>query len=248
MEKLDEDEDALIIVRKMQEEIGLIDHIDTKLQVYALHILLLFKKRQFKEARSYANEALEITRTCNRPEQALEIYTLLGAIYKECGDLYEAEEYYLYALDLEELVSNEHLLATPYMRLGELYSLKEDWNRAKKMLDKAEKISRETEDPFRHMEVLELYGDYYIRRNELQEAIPYYEQVWDYEERLHPEQPLPEVREKLAFCYRAVNDPKFHKIVARMLELDVQLKLKITKGVNNMPHHSMKLAGDPPND
>ncbi|MBS7530796.1 tetratricopeptide repeat protein [Hazenella sp. IB182353] len=245
LEKLGLDNRAIQIVQQLQEEIGNIHHVETKLQVFALHILLLYKKKAYEEGRILALEAMEIARASNCPEQLLEIYTLLGAICKELKDFVYAEDYYQFALDLEAQIKSRHLLATSYMRLGELYTEIGRWDLSQSMLIKAEHISRETDEPFRHMEALILLGDYYLRQQKWSEAIPYYERVWEYEEKLYPEQQLPKIRIKLAFCYRSIGElAKYYAIIDKIFENGLELELNEFKGGTMM----FNFHGDPPSD
>ncbi|WP_175482266.1 tetratricopeptide repeat protein [Thermoflavimicrobium dichotomicum] len=170
LEKLDRNSEAFGLLQELWEHKHKIETIQIKLNMYELFALILKKAKLYHQAIRYAKEGIEMARRNKEHSRAFDLWTSLGKIYFEMGELDEAEFCYLTALELRDKVTSKDLLIDTYADLGELYSYQKEWQLAEENLNEALKIGNRY-NGFKVAKVLEMKGTLKYHTGQHDEAI-----------------------------------------------------------------------------
>jgi tetratricopeptide (TPR) repeat protein len=226
LEKLDRTDESMDVLLDLWQQKEFINEIVVILLMYELRAILLLRKNHHSEAIEFAKEGLSIAQRNKEIERSVELFNTLGIIYMECNNFPEAEEKLLCAKELEGLVKQEHLLVSTYTKLGELYLKQENWEEAYSYLLKAIQLDSKEKDILRHIEALEIYGNYFFLQNKLEEAIEPYETALGLAEKHAFTKMERSILVKLGVCYEGTDKDKHKKFIEKLFKFEVELEMR----------------------
>ncbi|MDQ0417936.1 tetratricopeptide (TPR) repeat protein [Croceifilum oryzae] len=226
LEKMNENESATRTLSQLWKDIGKIDNIEVRINMFEIQALLFIKANFYDKAKEYAERGAELARTNKEIERGFELWITLGSLYMRSKQFEEAEEYFNLALEMKDSIKKEYLLISIHIQLGKLYMQqgKSDW--AQEHIEKAVQIGENSNDEYRYIEALETFGDFHIYQGEIESAIiPYNKALVQAEKSKFPSL-LKDTLVKLAYCYRSVGNIEAHRKCADKL-LDYELELTL---------------------
>jgi tetratricopeptide (TPR) repeat protein len=242
LEKLDRDNEALLLLEEIWNEMDQIDSAEVRLNMYEMRAKLLNKMRLYEQAITFAYRGLLKARIDRMYDRAFELWTTLGESYAKSGSPHDAELCFRSALQLRHKIRRKYLLPSTYSKLGLLYFEKNDLDNSEKFLKKAVELGKKNQDAFRLIEALTSLGDCYQKQGKLQLAKSHYEEALELAEKGGFDIQRQNILRKLALCCEQLDPECFRKYVTQYLRLSVQLEEGGGKDMR------LYVAGDPPID
>ncbi|SHF34786.1 Tetratricopeptide repeat-containing protein [Seinonella peptonophila] len=216
LEKMHQDEEALLTVEKLlKEKDNWHKSLDSLLNAIEIKAILCSKKGYHLEALNYAEEGIELARLNKHYSRAVELLTAMGDICFSKKDYGEAEDWYSSALPLEKKIKQKYFFVTTYTRLGKLYMTLSDWDKAKEHLIKAVDLGKKNDDGIRYYTSLVTLGDFYIKTQEPESAIIFLEKAKSLSENNNFPFTDPELYLKLSHCYEEVDSSRSKNYLAK---------------------------------
>jgi tetratricopeptide (TPR) repeat protein len=225
LEKMNRNEAANYTLDLMFAEEDQIDDIVVRINMYEIRALLLIKDKRYEEARKYVNRGAELATANRLIDRGFELWTSFGNICSQKGELQEAEEYFLLALDLKNFVKEEFLLISTYTQLGRLYLKQNKRELAKENLTIAVQTGSKSNDEARYIDALEALGDYYLQQDSLEKATKPYEKALERAEKHGFPITTNNCLVKLGYCYKKTNPSKYQECVEKSFDIAVKSRL-----------------------
>lgn len=240
LEKLNENEEATRTLLRLWKDIGKIDNIEVKINMFEIRAVLLIKTKFYDEAKEYAEKGIELARVNKQIERGFELWTTLGRICVECKNYEEAEEYFNLALEMKDYIKKEYLLVSTHIQLGKLYMEQNKWDLARHHIETAVQIGSNSNDEYRYIEALEALGDYFLNQGKIEEATAPYETALNHAEKSKFPSLLKSALVKLGYCHRMNGDNKIYReCVDKIFNYELELNLgSIIGGEGNDKRHS----------
>jgi tetratricopeptide (TPR) repeat protein len=240
LEKLERDTEAENILTAMWPEIDKID-TETKLNMYQSKVNLLNKHKLFIEAIEFAEIAIDLARREKNYDRSFEMWTTLGSIYKDLGNLEMAKVCFKTAQVFESQIRKKYLPAYNYTELGKLYSLISDLTQAESYLTDAVRLSKVAGDAFHRYQALKALSECLWLQNK-PESLEVLEQAYHLAKKHSFQNQEQDSSLKLAQYYQSYNKEK-HDFYTKAY---YQISLKLAGGENEMLVRNQ--VGDPPDN
>lgn len=206
---------AYKVIEELWEMVDEIDHIKTRTQVYFWQSKYLLEIEQHEEATKTCIAGINLARRNRLARQTLFLLNLLGQIYFTLHPPL-AETCFRASL---QIADSDDLKVETYTKLGVLLSSIERFDEAQAALKEAINLSSKLSD---EIDALIAYGDLFISKNELDNAINPFEKA------LYKSDPLPlkkiKIMKKLLTCYKYIDRDKFSKMLEDKHELEEQIE------------------------
>lgn len=226
LEKMQQDEEALATIRELwSEKDQWYRSNEVVLNILEIQANLYAKKEFYDEAMTYALDGLEIARANKNLPRALELITTLGNICTMKKAFDEAEEWYLFALKFKKVIKKEYLFVSTYTQLGILYMEINSWEKAEKYLELAIDLGANSADRVRHYFALMAFGDYFVKTNQSEQAIYYYEEAANQAENHQFSFIDPNLYAKLSHCLQKIDPVKSQKYMDKYIKMTLKLDL-----------------------
>ncbi|TCS94670.1 helix-turn-helix transcriptional regulator [Hazenella coriacea] len=223
LEKLNRTEEALRWLDAMWSQIHEIENIEVILTMYEMRAIILQKLKLLEESVSYAQKGIELARINKMYERSFELWTTLGSTYIKLGDLDEAENCFLTALNLKEKMRKEYLYISVYTQLGLVYLEQNKWCQAQSVLEEALQIGQRTNNALRFNEALIALGDCFLKQGLINEALVPYSRALEQSQQHGFHNQEHEVLIKLGQCWEKKDPEQFRKCVERLYHVEVLL-------------------------
>lgn len=203
LEKKGESEKALSYYQELINDI----EVNGEKETYELlsflnnRIASIKKQNNISESLKYAERALEYAKKHGDTLQIEKARITYGLIYKELGDIEEAEEILKKSInELEKGKTNDRIregLGWALYSLGELYLNKDIFDKSEKKLQRSKSILGSLGDYGGKASALEKLGDIERIRQDKEKAASYYQDSMEIYDEIGSKTDLEEVREKL---------------------------------------------------
>nr|WP_232345303.1 tetratricopeptide repeat protein [Paenactinomyces guangxiensis] len=180
-QKLNRLEDAQTVLNEIShnalpsEKTGSIPYeIESKevvLNFVELQATIWAKGGMHTQAINHARKGIALARVDKAYDRCCELWTTLGSVYSEKGNLNLAEICFLTALKLKDKIKKEYLLAYAYTQLGDLYSKRNEFSSSGEYFLKAVKISKKINDAYQETEALMGLGNCYVKQGMHDQAV-----------------------------------------------------------------------------
>lgn len=181
LQKLGNTEKALRAIEELDEAIhsGNLEDVRTSviIQKYTMYAEIYNDMNSPETALEYAKRGIKLAWINTEYNRLVTLWNIAGRLYYKMGNLQEAEDYFLLALDLKPKITRKYLLPPVYTNLGKLYLQKKKYIQAKQMIEDAIKLSSEYNDALSHTEALTAMGHYFLEQNLYEDAINLYKQA-----------------------------------------------------------------------
>lgn len=168
-------------------------------------------------------DGLEIARANKNLPRALELINTLGNICTMKRAFEEAKEWYLFALNFKKIIKKEHLFVSTYTQLGILYMHIQSWDKAKDCLQLAVDLGKKSTDRVRYYFALMAFGDYFVKTNQSNQAIYYYEEAVKQAETHQFSFIDPDLYAKLSHCLQGTESAKSKKYMDKYMKIKLKL-------------------------
>ncbi|MCH5583531.1 tetratricopeptide repeat protein [Shimazuella sp. AN120528] len=145
------------------------------IQYHDIHANVLNDMGMTEKAQKHAQKGIDIAWLNREYDKLLTLWTTMGTIFFNKGNISIAEEYFLQALHTELKVSRKHLLTPAHINLGRLYLQQNQPEIAEKHIKKALSISNKHNNIIQQVEALHVLGDCYLAQQQYDEAITQFE-------------------------------------------------------------------------
>ncbi|MCH5585171.1 tetratricopeptide repeat protein [Shimazuella sp. AN120528] len=147
------------------------DHLSISIQVYERYALLLKKLDMPLKALKYVQKGLQKAWKNRSYKRLFSIWSTMGSILTQLGQLDEAKIRYQKSLDLVSYVSkNSPLIADTYYRFGKLLRDRKEYKEAEQQLLLATKYSEKTNDIDTRLHSYATLGDVQLKLNKKSSA------------------------------------------------------------------------------
>ncbi|SHF02297.1 Tetratricopeptide repeat-containing protein [Seinonella peptonophila] len=177
MEKLGHFNQALQLVQEIWRYIDEVEFLQVKLNLYKSKANLLIKNHQLDDALQCASHGFQIAYNSPKSRYIFDFLMILGSIHLLQKDCISAEKSFKTATLIDDTMKFPRRHIDAYSFLAILYIYQQEWGKAKEVLDHAVTIGREVQDIHRLTRALIVNGNYFFFQNQLEEAIPYYEEA-----------------------------------------------------------------------
>lgn len=191
-----------------QIDIASIDIAATKTVVFELLARVHRYYKCYAEAREFALKGLEIGQRNHLYHQIFELWNILGGIHAETAEHDLAEECFRTALDFRDKILNDHITASTFIEVGQLYLQQKKWDNAKKAIILGVELLKPI-NGFRYIDALIALGDFYQAQKQYQEAAPPYEEALNLSKRQQLLQKQRDISVKLCEVQKHLNQDKF---------------------------------------
>jgi tetratricopeptide (TPR) repeat protein len=224
LEKLDMTLDALKVLEAMWKDINAIHNIQVILNMYETRAVVLGKMYRHEEAIKYCNKGIEIARINEVFDRSLDLWTVRGSLYSELGELDEAEDSLLAALDLESTVSKKSLFVATYIELGKLNLKKRSYSDAVDYLQRAAALAKETNNMKGLSQALNSLGDCFYHQNMIDRAFSFYKEAYQIATAHDFRGVIKDVIVQLVQCSKELNDPLYPNYVDKLVAIEVEFR------------------------
>lgn len=170
LEKLNRNEEALVLLDKMWTEKTEIESSEVILSMYEMKAELFNKLGRYDEAIDIATEGLSKARINRMPSRSSVLWTTLGECYCRQEKLNQAEFCFQTALSMKKEIKEEYIIILLYLKLGNISRQRGNTEQAFEMYTNAYKIAETSRDQVRFIETLITLGDYLIQTGKEIEA------------------------------------------------------------------------------
>jgi tetratricopeptide (TPR) repeat protein len=248
LEKLERNGEALLTLEKLWSHIHEIQ-TEIVINMYEMRARLYNKQDMYEKAIQFAETGIDIARREGNADRCFELWTTLGSIYKNAGELSLSKICFQTASHLEAKNQKKHLSTYNLRELGLLYLDEGNTEAAKESLTKAVATSKKANDRLNQIESLYALGKCYIQRTEHKEAISCFLEAYILAKQHFYRVQERDVVFKLAQCYKYISDIVNHqKYSALYFEINEQLLEEEEKRMSrSQPIYSARpLEADPP--
>jgi tetratricopeptide (TPR) repeat protein len=249
LEKLKRNSEAKSVLEKMRKYEGEMD-TETKLNMYQSEVNLLFREKMYDQAIQKAKQAIDIARREKSYDRSFEMWTTLGSIYKDLGDLQLAKVCFETSAQFELKIKRKFLAAYNETEIGKLYYLMDNLLLAEIHLKNAVNLSKDVDDAFYQFEALNALSELWLQHGQKDEGIQSLEQAYQLAHKHGLQTQEKNVALKLAKFYKELDQRKYHDFLTRFYEISV--KLSSTGGDKEMNFaqtvDSKHRYGEPPDN
>ncbi|MGF7086562.1 tetratricopeptide (TPR) repeat protein [Kroppenstedtia sanguinis] len=224
LERLGRLGEAMQIVQEAWPQIHEMIQVETILSFYWLRSDLLRRSQMFDEAITYAKEGLEFARINRNHDSMFDLWTVLGSIYMDKKRWDQAESSFEMALKLSDQVQEEDKLTTVHARLGVLYMHRPDGRDPFETIQKAIQIGERTNSATRLSYALQVMGDYFRKKEDLEQAILYYTRMLKLAKRHDYKKKEYLALFRLSQCYETQDEEKFHQCLRELYQVQQELQ------------------------
>jgi tetratricopeptide (TPR) repeat protein len=221
------------------------------LNMSELQAILLNKRQQYDQAVGYLDGAIELARREWNYDRLFELWTTLGSTYKQMGWLEMAKKCLKTASQLEGLTRNKLMKGYNYTELGLLYLEEENFQDAKKNLERAVKICKQEGDAVRYYHALLAMGKYWEVQGDMGQAVQWFEKAF----LIARDNSLLEQEKNISLVLAKVSEGNimkhrkyldyYYKISVRIMEKGAGVSMNYNKQEQEIPKH-VKMAEPPP--
>ncbi|MCJ7507401.1 MAG: sigma 54-interacting transcriptional regulator [candidate division Zixibacteria bacterium] len=175
--------DALSAYRRIGDQ-------ENRIEVYNRLARICFIKGEYDRALGYLNEALEIALGINQPKLVGNLFCNIGTVNLRLGNLKEANEKLLSALDISEQINDQDNIARFYLSLGYVSFHQRKFEQAEKFYQKAESII-EKRGLTRELAIFHEYSaEYHLETGDYQKAQKHIQEAIDLGQKIAPDSSL----------------------------------------------------------
>jgi tetratricopeptide (TPR) repeat protein len=232
LEQLGEDEKALKTLEELWDSLSSIGGtkilsligLDTILQMYIIFAGVLTKAKHYKSALEFANEGVDIARNNGRFDKIVLLWTSIGNIQDNLGDIYEAEKYYAKALSVREKVSEDDIFFT-LTSLGKLYIKNRLFEKAHSVIKDSVSIAKNNKDEMATLDAMMLLGNCYLEQGLFMEAIPSFTTAYNLSSKYNSIKKQNDAIISLCYVYKKIEDiTSYKQCLEKMFELQASMK------------------------
>lgn len=246
LEKLKRNSEAKSVLENMRKYDGEMD-TETKLNMYQSEVNLLFREKMYDQAIQKAKQAIDIARREKSYDRSFEMWTTLGSIYKDLGNLELAKVCFETAALSEDKIKEINMAAYNATELGKLHCQFTNYSIAESHLKNAVELSKKANDAFYELEALIALSELWMQQGKRNEGIQVLNQAYQlaHKNGLHEQEKNTAL--KLVEFYKMIDKGKYQDFLTIFYEISV--KLSSSGGDNVMQFNDLnRRAGNPPDN
>jgi transcriptional regulator with XRE-family HTH domain len=220
---------------------------ETKLNMYQSEVNLLYREKLYEQAIQKAKHAIDISRREKNYDRCFEMWTTLGSIYKDMGNLKMAKVCFETAAEWESRIKEINMVAYNATELGKLYCQIADFSVAESHLQNAVELSKKSYDVFYEFEALRALSELCLQHDRIKEGIHVLEEacILANKHGLYTQEKNAAL--KLAKFYKNKDKRKYQDFLTLFYEISV--KLSNNGGEEDMSFEDLnRRAGNPPDN
>jgi tetratricopeptide (TPR) repeat protein len=187
-----------------------------RLELTDLYARGLCRKHQYKEAETLLKDAIYLARLDYDHDMGYILWTTVGELYTELGDIEEAKNCYQTAIALTKQVQNKKILPRTYRLLGSLYTKEQEWSLADQYLGEAIRLSKRHNNEREFLYSLKAAGKVYLFRKQYERAIRFFERALVMAKHSDEHE---EILLLTARCAKHLNQNQYNNLIDRLFEL-----------------------------
>jgi tetratricopeptide (TPR) repeat protein len=145
------------------------------IQYYDTYATVLNQMGFTEKALEYAQKGRRIAWLNHEYDALLTLWTTIGTIFSNKGDLTSAKECFLQALHIQPKIKREVLLSPVHIHLGKLWLEQNDASIASKHMKKALSISKKYKDALGQINAIQILGHCYLAEDHFEDAVKQFE-------------------------------------------------------------------------
>lgn len=225
LEKLNNIADASEILSHLWSYKDKIKNIEIILNLHDLQGIIYSKKQMFYDGINIIKEGLKLSRMNYKANRTIELWTTLGSIFMEIGACEKAKNALTTAIEVGHQAKLDHLTLSAQIKLGKLYTLRGEFDLAKKQFDRVLTYHGKV-NVSKIIETHISLGDSFFQQQKVHEAIQHYNQALQYAQKHELLFEENETLRKLCMCWEPLDKQKFLNYVVSYYHTDLALKQK----------------------
>ena len=228
LEEMNENEKALQATKDLEKEIfrldtsNILDNIKLKIlvQLHDFYATIYNNLGLQEEALSHAFQGVKIAWINQKYDRLFSLWTTIGKIYTELGDIQIAKTYYQLALDIEKKVKHEKHLSFAYTNLSEMLLKEGKWEKSKQFAQKALNIGKNHPQKLLYIKALLSLGKWYITKEEYQNGLETLQAAEEICRKYQFKKERISIVANICTCYNGLNDQEnYNKYTALLHKL-----------------------------
>lgn len=221
-------EKALQATKDLEKEIfrldtsNILDNIKLKIlvQLHDFYATIYNNLGLQEEALSHAFQGVKIAWINQKYDRLFSLWTTIGKIYTELGDIQIAKTYYQLALDIEKKVKHEKHLSFAYTNLSEMLLKEGKWEKSKQFAQKALNIGKNHPQKLLYIKALLSLGKWYITKEEYQNGLETLQAAEEICRKYQFKKERISIVANICTCYNGLNDQEnYNKYTALLHKL-----------------------------
>jgi tetratricopeptide (TPR) repeat protein len=172
-----------------------------------MYASVLNKLHMNERALEFAKKGVKLAKSNNDFEYLFRLWAQMSVIYESLNDISNAERYFLKAMDLEYILQGkEELFPFAYVHFTKLLIGKYQWEKARQLIERSILICRKIKDNWLLVQSLLVYGEWFIRQNQHNQALSFCLEAEQIAKEYRFEELLKKSISCLCTCFDALQD------------------------------------------